>query len=201
MGGAADDGGSVPGVRAFVAVTLPAIRRDAIAAIQRRLMGAPGVKWVEPENFHFTLRFLGQIRRAAVESLCGRLRAGLAGRPAFSLCLSGVGAFPSTQRPRTVWLGVSQGARHLEALAAVVEAAVVAEGFPPEERPFRAHLTLGRVKVSPPPADLARALAAEAAAQVGEMAVGEVVLVRSELHPSGPVYTPLAVFPLKERRA
>lgn len=188
-------------IRAFIAVPLSVEQRDAVAALQRRLTGARGVKWVEPENFHFTLRFLGQVESTVLEHLRNRLQEGFARCPAFPIYLAGVGAFPSRRRPRTVWLGVTKGADELTALAQVANAATVAVGLPPEDRPFQAHLTLGRVKASPPSKELVQALENEAATEVGEMWVREVLLMRSDLRPTGPIYTALASFPLQANPA
>jgi len=172
-------------------------RRARAAAVQQRLRGPDGVKWVEPQNFHFTLRFLGYTQPDALQRLVPALSAAVAAHEAFSLTLAGVGAFPNARRPQTIWVGVSEGARPLESLAGSVERAVVAQGFSPEERPFRAHLTLGRVKAPRPPVELARALEAmPEGEEVARIQVGEVVLMRSDLRPSGPIYTPMEVFGL-----
>ena len=125
----------------------------------------------------------------------------LADQTAFSLTLSGVGAFPSPRRPRAIWLGVTEGAQALTALAERAEQAAVALGFAPEKRPFQAHLTLGRVKAPTAPPELVRALEGAHDAVVGQMRVGEVVLMQSELRRTGPIYTPVAVFRLKEAHA
>lgn len=187
-------------VRSFIAVLVPPNLRAGTASVQSRLRGAPGVKWVEPENFHFTLRFLGNVAPGRLQVMQAGLAAALAEEKAFDITLAGVGAFPSVRRPQTIWVGVTAGASTLEALAAAVEKAAVAQGFPPERRPFRAHLTLGRVKAERPPAELVRTLEAEPAGEVvGSMQVAEVSLMRSELYRAGPTYTRLAAFALEER--
>ena len=151
-------------VRAFVAVPIPADTRARVAAVQQRLR-ADGVKWVEPTNYHFTLRFLGNTAAPTLAALRAALSEALAECQAFPLTLRGVGAFPNRQRPRTIWIGVGEGRQELEALAATVERVVVAVGCAPEPRPFRPHLTLGRVKAERPLPELTRALEREPADQ------------------------------------
>jgi 2'-5' RNA ligase len=179
-------------LRAFIAVDLDAAARAAAAEILRRLRGAPGgdsVRWVRPEALHVTLRFLGQIAPAQVEPLARAVGAQLAGLVPFALALGAVTLFPSPRRPRVVALEVGPQVALAE-LARAVERGVAAQGFAPEERPFRAHLTLGRVRNAN---GRAAALAPHGlAAPVGSHCpVSEVVLYRSELRPEGSLYTPL----------
>jgi 2'-5' RNA ligase len=175
-------------IRAFFAVELGDSARRAAAAAARRLREGPGgdgVRWVRPEALHVTLRFLGDIDPARVAPLASGAERELAGLRPFSLRLGPLELLPSPRRPRVVALGLEPEAKLAE-LAAAVERAVVAEGFAPEARPFRAHLTLGRVRDREAPAVAGVAVPAE------EFAVEEVVLFRSELSPGGSRYTPLA---------
>lgn len=184
-------------IRAFVAVPLPEEARSCVEGVQRRLRGFAGVKWVEPENFHVTLRFLGNSPPELVQRLAQTLLRTLSDQKAFSLTLAGVGAFPSARRPQAIWVGVSEGKSRLEELARITEESAVASGFAPEERPFRAHLTIGRVKASPAPSGLSAAIMAEAeGAEIATITVENVVLMQSELRRSGPIYTPIECFPL-----
>ena len=182
-------------IRAFVAVPLPEEARSCVDGVQRRLRGFAGVKWVAPENFHFTLRFLGNSPPELVQRLAQTLLRSLSDQDAFSLTLGGVGAFPSARRPQAIWVGVTEGKSRLEELARITEQSAVASGFAPEERPFRAHLTIGRVKAPRAPSELIEAIAAEGA-EITTITVENVVLMRSELHRSGPIYTPIELFPL-----
>ena len=171
----------------FFAIELDDGARQAAADLARRLAGArggDGVRWVRPEALHVTLRFLGEIDAARAAPLARRASEELAALRPFALRLGPAELFPSPRRPRVVALGLAPAAPLAE-LAAAVGRACVAEGFPREERPFRAHLTLGRIRGASFPA--VAALAAPAA----ELAVDEVVLFRSELSPAGSRYTPL----------
>ena len=174
-------------VRTFFAVELDAGARQAAAGVARRLAEAPGgdgVRWVRPEALHVTLRFLGETPAARVAPLARRAAQEVAALAPFTLHLGPAELFPSPRRPRVVALGLEPAAPLLE-LAAALERACVALGFPAELRPFRAHLTLGRLLGRSFPT--VAALAAPAA----ELAVEEVVLFRSELSPAGSRYTPL----------
>jgi 2'-5' RNA ligase len=180
-------------IRAFIAVDLDAALRAAAAEILRRLRGAPGgdsVRWVRPEALHVTLRFLGQIAPAQVAPLARAVGAQLAGLAPFELALGAVALFPSPRRPRVVALEVEPQAALAE-LARAVERGVAAQGFTPEERPFRAHLTLGRVRNAGNARAAALAPHGLAAPAGSRCPVSEVVLFRSELRPEGSLYTPL----------
>nr|PZN39224.1 MAG: RNA 2',3'-cyclic phosphodiesterase [Bacillota bacterium] len=121
----------------------------------------------------------------------------VAGVAPFTLAVAGVGAFPRPDAARVIWAGCGDGREALVALAERVERALVAAGFPPEPRPFSPHLTLGRVAQGGLTRDLAAAVAAARDRAFGTLPVRTVVLYRSDLRPDGPIYTPLATFPLE----
>jgi 2'-5' RNA ligase len=174
-------------IRAFFAIELGESARRAAAGAARRLREGPGgdgVRWVRPEALHVTLRFLGDIDPARVAPLASRAARELAALRPFALRLGKAELFPTPSRPRVVALGLEPAAQLAE-LAGAVERAVVAEGFAPEERPFRAHLTLGRVRGPRFPSVTALEVPA------AEIAVEEAVLFESELSASGSRYTPL----------
>lgn len=194
-------------LRAFIAVEVSEAVAERAGAIIERLRGssAGAVKWLQPHHFHLTLKFLGETRRADLPALSAALRE-VAGRVApFALALAGVGAFPSARRPRVIWLGAAAGGEALARLAAATEEACAALGWPREEKAYHPHLTLGRVRerthgaarrAPASPGALTRALEGESGAVAGETQVERIVLVRSELQRSGPVYTVLERFPL-----
>ena len=179
-------------LRAFFAVELGEPARRAAAEVVRRLARAPGgdgVRWVRPEALHVTLRFLGDVAAPQAEPLARRAAGELAALAPFPMRLGPAALFPSPRRPRVVALALEPEAP-LAALAEALERAAVAQGFAPEPRPFRAHLTLGRVRERRFPAVSGVAVPAE------ETAVSEAVLFRSELRPEGSRYTPLFRVPL-----
>ena len=182
-------------MRLFLAIDLPPEVRDAIAEVQERSRrSCPGWRWVRAEGIHLTLRFLGEVTQADEARQREAWRRAVASHPRIRFEVGGLGVFPGGGRPRVLWLGVKDAspAGDLEALAEALEDTARKLGFEPEERPFRAHLTLARAEreerpVSPPPggALLASDLVAE-----------EVVLFRSELGSGGARYSRVAAFPL-----
>jgi 2'-5' RNA ligase len=183
---------------AAVEVAAPAVRR-ALESAQFNLKRAFGprdpVKWVPAHQFHFTLKFFGEIAaeeaQRAAEALLG---VGAATAP-FELEVAGLGAFPEPARPSVLWAGVGRGRERLVDLAGRVEEAMVRAGFPREKRPFRPHLTLGRVRegAAVPQAVVA---ALRGGGSFGAWRVERLVLMRSELLPAGPRYTVLQEAPL-----
>jgi len=143
-------GKDVPGRRLFVAVPLPTATIEAVTSLVAavRAPGVPGggrdVRWVRLDGLHLTVRFLGPTAEERVDPTLGAVReAARASRP-FDIAIGGGGAFPSPARPRAIWLGILDGMRDLEALAAATDRSLVGVGWPAETRPFRAHLTLAR---------------------------------------------------------
>jgi 2'-5' RNA ligase len=178
-------------VRSFVAVLLPDELRSRLGleidALRRH---ATGVAWVAVENLHVTLKFLGGVdeaRLAEVEAALARAAA----VPAFDVALRGLGAFPTPMRPRVIWAGAAPSPA-FAALAAAVDGALGALGFPPEGRDFAPHVTLGRAREPRRAPALTAALEAAATRPFGTLAVARVSLMRSDLSPRGSRYTELA---------
>ena len=181
--------------RTFIAVEAnDAVRSGALAAADRLRRVAAGVKWVEPENLHWTLQFLGDIDDAEIAEVCQRVGAASAATPAFSLTVAGVGAFPDLNRPKTLWVGAAEGADEMTALQAAIETSLADMGFRGDRRRYVPHLTIGRVSgrglTSNP--DLAARLAKLADEPIGEMLVDEVTVYASRLARAGSAYTVLA---------
>ena len=184
-------------IRTFVAVCLDAELRSRISAIQERVKKlAPNVKWVAPENLHVTLKFLGNVREDRVARAQAAIDEVAREFAAFDLSVSGLGVFPSAMRPRVVWVGVEEGREQLVALAKAVEDRLVKAGFEKEEKPFKSHITIGRVKEGRPVGDLTDGLAGIDAGEIGRQRVDGVVVMESMLRPEGPEYTPLSVHKL-----
>jgi len=186
-----------PTVRAFVAVNLDQDLKDALAKVQERLKATRAdVGWVRPESLHLTLKFLGQVEESRLGAVAEAIAAAATGYGSFRLVLGGVGAFPQPRAARVVWIGVQQGAEALVTLQARVEAGLEALGFAREERPFAAHLTLGRVRGPARREQLAVALTSIPAEPLREMMLHRIDLMKSELGPGGARYTALQTFPL-----
>jgi 2'-5' RNA ligase len=176
-------------VRCFLAVRVPPDRAGALRDAQARLRAVAGDwKWVDADSFHITLKFLGEVERAAIPGLWASVSEALRGSQCFVMQFCGLGVFPNPRAPRVAWAGIDGGAVELRELAARVEEACVARGFERERRPFRAHLTLGRARRQARDTGLAAALADFTEAQLGEAMVDRVLLMKSTLTPRGAIY-------------
>lgn len=140
----------MPGRRLFVAVPLPEPAAAAVAAIVDEVRGQPlpdgmrDVRWVRLDGLHLTLRFLGPTPDARIPATVAAMRGAAQRSTPFRLAIAGAGTFPPGPRPRTLWLGLTEGATAMSDLATAVGAALVEAGWPAEARPFRPHLTLAR---------------------------------------------------------
>ncbi len=176
-------------VRAFVALELDGGLRQAIGDLQARLRPRlGGLRLVRPEGIHLTLRFLGDTLPSQVDTLRPLLAAAAASCPPTQAQVAGLGTFPERGSPRVLWLGLAVEAAIVE-LQRACERAARAAGFEREERPFRAHLTLGRWRDRAPRPELPPA-------DLGETPLDTLVLFRSDLRPDGAVYTALDRFAL-----
>ena len=189
-------------VRVFVAVGLsgPA-REQLIDAVERIRAEVPdGIQWANPGGMHLTLKFLGNIAAAGVEPLLKRLEpVGASHRP-FELQLAGLGMFPNRRAPRVLWVGIGGDLEVLSTLQQATEDAINGLGYPPEQRPFRPHITLGRPRRALSDADRGRigaVVSSVAPPSPVRWRVEAVDLMRSELHPSGARYTVLGSVPLQ----
>ncbi len=184
-------------LRLFVAVNLSAEIRERLVAAQEHLRRARAdVSWVRPENIHITLKFLGETAEERVEAIRRALHAVASEHAAFRLAVAGVGTFGG-RVPRVVWIGVTEGAEPLTALAGHVESSLADLGFPREKRGFTAHLTLGRVRSGKNVGELAAAIREIQEERFGAVAADAFELIQSRLHPSGSVYTTLDRFVLQ----
>ncbi len=189
--------------RLFIAAELPPEIRVALAAAQERLRrGNPPVKWVAPAAMHLTLMFLGETDVDLLPGIGAAMRAALEAQPGIALHLTTAGAFPNARRPSVIWAGVGGETAALEQAQVGLEGALAALGLPGESKPFRAHLTLGRVRREARPDEqerLGAAIRALAPFDPAPWTVDRVVLFRSELNETGPIYTQLDSVQLRVR--
>lgn len=189
-------------IRAFVAVPVEdAVTRRRLAGAGSLLPGFHGLKWIPPGQLHFTLKFLGEIDPERVPDARAATAAAARGAGPFRLELTGLGAFPPRGPARVLWAGCGAGSDALVALAAALEEAFAAAGFPPEPRPFSPHLTIARVKDPEAGRRLARALPSIPAEPFGGVSVSALVLYRSDLTPRGPDYTEIVRVPIESPAA
>ena len=189
-------------IRAFIAIELSEDILSAIADLQRQLkkqVPEGTVRWVKPGGIHLTLQFLGDVPAVKINSIAQALTAACAPFHPFSVTVGGLGCFPNAKRPRVTWVGVDEPTGTLAALQKAIERAMVPLGFTPERRAFHPHLTLGRTKRQAT-RDQAQALGTLITTTqipfLGQMNVRQVCLIRSDLRPTGAVYTRLAAAPL-----
>jgi 2'-5' RNA ligase len=182
-------------LRTFIAVETPPDVVGRAMKLARSLAPtaeAADVKWVSPENLHWTVKFLGDIHPRDLAEICQALAVAARSVAPFRMTVAGAGAFPNIDRPRTLWLGAGEGGECLVALADAIETEMTQIGFRREGRRYEPHLTIGRVRTGgPAQSELAARLAENTDFDGGAMEVDEVVLFSSELRPSGPVYEAL----------
>lgn len=179
-------------MRVFMAVDLPEDLKKEIASLTDDLQkSGADVKWIKPENFHFTLKFIGEMAREKLELLTAALENVGQREKKFSLSLKELGAFPSDSNIRVIWLGAEQGASDLKSLAEKVEEQAEKLGFPEEFREFQAHLTLGRARSRKNLDVLKKKMAEIKLSQLGPFPVDRFKIFQSVLKPTGPVYSVL----------
>jgi 2'-5' RNA ligase len=185
------DAGGQDRERLFIGVPLSDDARRAIAkSLPKSLPGKP----VPPENWHFTLRFLGSTTANARDQIIQRLDAATCGAQ-FAIRFNELGAFPNPGRARILWLGVDEGADRLIHLSAIAEGVARSVGFPAETRDFKPHLTLSRID---PPASAKTLIGSKPTFGV-QMTVESVVLYRSRLGRGPARYEEVARFDLSSR--
>ena len=192
------DGGKL---RLFVAIAVPEEIQTRLAAVQRELrerLGRSSVSWTRPENFHLTLRFLGDVPSNQLDALSSALATAATPRSALRLAVVGLGCFPTSRRPRIIWAGIRDETGELAELAREIARATDSFSRQPAEERFAGHLTLARVRRvgREDTSSLDRFFKQAVARTVGSWRAETVDLVRSELHPAGSRYTTLARLPL-----
>ncbi len=189
-------------LRAFIALEIPAGIQNAIAYSTASLKNALPktlVRWVAPQNVHLTLKFLGDVSSTNLELLAEKLKVEAVSHEMFSMSVSGLGAFPTAQRARVIWVGL-EAPPFLEALRRGVEAASAQMGYASEERPFSPHLTIGRVGQNVSASDLQHIrslLETTKVGALGTLRVEAISIFKSDLQPGGSVYTHLYTLPMK----
>lgn len=188
-------------LRLFVAIALPEPIRDEIIRGRQELqplVPQDVVRWTRSDQFHLTLRFLGDVPADGIEDLKKTVSNVCRNARPLSLRAEGVGFFPNPRSPRIIWVGINDQEGHLAALQQQIETAVGPLSPEPGEKNFTGHVTLGRLK-NPRPTDT-RDLAAWAQSfekrRFGEWTADEIEIIRSELSPAGARYASLAAFRL-----
>lgn len=190
-------------IRSFIAIELPREVKDGLASLQTelKLAGYTFIKWVAPEGIHLTLKFLGNVPAAKVSDIVRAVEGVAIEFSPFRLEVSGLGAFPSLRQPRVLWVGVGGQVDQLINLQQLIDKALIPQGFSPEPRPFTPHLTLARLHqgVLPRERQSFGELVQKTSFTVKYMIeVNNISLMRSQLFPTGAVYSHLAQIALKQ---
>ncbi len=183
-------------MRTFIAIPLPVEIIKKIEIVQNGLM--KGIKsvvsWVQPNSIHLTLKFLGEVENSNVSTLTNKLTTVCRDVMPFSLTCGGLGCFPSPQRPKVIWVGITPDPK-LNALVAKIEKSCTELGFSSENRTFNPHLTLGRVKTNLETSDLEfirNKILEESRNALSSVEVSEIYLMKSDLSPRGAIYSVLS---------
>jgi len=186
-------------IRAFIAIKLPGKITLSISKIQEDLRSYGfKIKWVRPENIHLTLKFLGNVDRADTEKIGSAISESVKTDTPLSIITKGIGVFPNIKRPRVIWTGVAEQHNRLAGLQGHLDDHLESIGFPREKRPFKGHLTIGRIKQRVDSNRLMEAMKECAKFEPEAFIVNEIILFKSELNPTGAVYTPLMSASLKK---
>jgi 2'-5' RNA ligase len=184
-------------VRCFIAIELPDGVKRGLRELQAQLKAessAP-VKWVEPENIHLTLKFLGNVASGRIDEIAQAMKEAVRGTPPFSLEVKELGVFPNPRRVQIVWVGVSGETEKLATLQKRIESGLAKLGFAPENRRFTPHLTLARLRDRATPQErekLGQLIAETEFAAAQSFSVDSVKLIKSQLTREGPIYSQLS---------
>lgn len=180
-------------VRTFLGLPLAEGIVAGLLKAQRELMDAGGhVRWVSGGNLHLTVKFLGAVEDRDLGEVCRLAEAAAAQVQPFEFVVKALSSVPPAGQMRMVWCGIEEATGRLARLAELLEQAYVGMGFKRENRRFRPHLTLGRVKAGRNVDQLRAAVARFADANFGTQPAKELIVLSSQLTPDGPIYSPLA---------
>lgn len=184
-------------MRTFISVELPDEVKKNIAELINELKDAgTGVKWVDPKILHMTLKFLGWVEDRNLDNLIELTAKAVSGKGSFKARFEGLGTFPEGKTPRVVWVGTAEGGDELCKLAKDLEETLSKAGFRKEEREFKSHITIGRVKEKKVPRQardngvdkLKEKIRKIKDAKFGEAVVDRIHIMKSTLTPKGPIY-------------
>lgn len=183
-------------IRTFLCIEIPDSVKSRIDELQSNLRKASAdVGWVNPSNIHLTLKFLGAVSTARTGNVIEAARKAASVTGSFRIRVEGAGCFPSNHNPRVLWIGLAQVPEPLLSLYRALEERMALEGFARETRAFSPHLTIGRMRSSRNAHQVAELLI-DSGFPAEEFEVAELIVMRSDLKPSGAVYTPLSVIRL-----
>ncbi len=179
-------------LRAFVAINLPEEIIEHVRSLQDALKDhGLKLRWVKPSNLHLTLKFLGEIPEKDIAAIGKAVQLGTGIEAPLDLTIQGMGVFPGIKRPRVLWIGIGGEAERLKQIQDRIEGQFESMGYRREKRSFKAHLTLARIKGKVSPRRLLGAIEAEGDFGPQPFTATKLILYKSDLRPSGAVYTAL----------
>ena len=179
-------------IRCFVAIEIPDTIQTLLTSAQEELRKfVRGASWVKRENIHLTLKFLGDVAPNQISVIKSSIEQVTDTLSPFSMELGGIGAFPNLSRPRIIWAGVKTGADEVAAIARDIDVRLGRHGYERNEKPFRPHLTLARLKTRVNLKPFVDVFQQYDTINGATMVVNQIQVVQSQLRPSGAVYTPL----------
>ncbi len=185
-------------IRTFIAVELPKPILSSVCSVQDRLRSFGfHIRWIPSTNIHLTLKFLGNIHTADVEKIGNTIAGSVTDVTPLSLFVEGVGVFPNIRRPRVLWVGIAGQIDALKRLQKRLEEQLSYLGYPKERRPYRGHLTLGRVKGKIDSEKLQFAMDTCKGFRSNSFAAREVCLIKSQLKSTGSQYSRLLAIAMR----
>ncbi len=186
-------------IRTFIAVNVSDPTRKMINTLQMIFIHfRKEIRFAPPENVHVTLKFLGDIDPEIIPELIAKIETSIRSFRKFDYICTGTGVFPNVHRPRVLWLGITQGSEMLTNLSKILDDSLKTMPIESEEREFKAHITLGRIKETRKPISVLNQFL-EFPFEPIHNPVEEVILFKSTLTPYGSIYTPLHNFPLSDK--
>jgi RNA 2',3'-cyclic 3'-phosphodiesterase len=187
-------------IRAFLAIEPPEDILQEISRLQEKLKRdiSGRLSWTRPQGQHLTLKFFGDISKEDITGISAAVQKRTVVEQKLNLKVEKLGVFPDARKPRVLWCSVAGDVEKLINLQKKLDDDFAAIGFPTEDRPFKAHLTLARIKDSRDITEMSEALKKHDSFKAGEFNCTELILFQSKLSPQGAVYTKLKIFPLGE---
>ncbi|HQG66761.1 MAG TPA: RNA 2',3'-cyclic phosphodiesterase [Smithella sp.] len=185
-------------IRAFLAIEPPENVLEEITRLQEKLKReiSGRLSWTRPQGQHLTLKFFGDISRKDINNISTVVQKRVVAEQKLNLKIEKLGVFPDARRPRVLWCGVTDDVEKLINLQRKLDSDFAAIGFPAEDRSFKAHLTLARIKDPREITGMSEALKKYDSFKAGEFIADKLFLFQSNLSPQGAVYTKLADFAL-----
>jgi RNA 2',3'-cyclic 3'-phosphodiesterase len=184
----------MPAIRAFIAIEIPSDIKTTLKDLQSRLKrnNPTSIKWVEPANIHLTLKFLGNISTSQIDPVTSAMQTSVSAFHPFRLQIQALGAFPNFNRPQVLWVGLNGDLKVLLNLQHILDLNLSRLGFAADERPFSAHLTLGRVRDTATlleKQNIGKTMAADHFESNSGFVVQSLNLMQSQLSSTGPNHT------------